>query len=74
MFLSKRSNGRYYVYYQQQNGKYTCVSTKTKFKAEASRFLTKFEKKIKGRNKDSLIHISLLDFFWGEEGFKKTQG
>lgn len=44
MYLSKR-NGIYYLYYKQINNKITCISTKTKKKSEALKFLSQFEKK-----------------------------
>jgi integrase len=50
MFLSKRSNGFYYIFYENQNGKRTCKSTKTKIKREAYKYLnsfsTQYEKQI----------------------------
>ncbi|WKZ68103.1 MAG: site-specific integrase [Melioribacteraceae bacterium] len=59
MYLSKRSNGFYYVYYDKPDGKRTCISTKTKFKSEATKFLSKFEKELKQRSIEKNIPISL---------------
>jgi site-specific recombinase XerD len=42
MFLSKRPNGIYYLYYEQSNAKRTCISTKCKLKSEAVKFLREF--------------------------------
>jgi hypothetical protein len=50
MFLSKRPNGNYYIYYER-NGKRTCISTKSKYKSEALKFLSHFDKEIKERKK-----------------------
>jgi len=49
MFLSKASNGNYYVYYTKSDGKKTRISTKSKKKSEAIRFVSEFEKNIKVR-------------------------
>jgi len=62
MFLSKRSNGTYYVFYEQGNGKRTCISTKTKLKKEANLFLSQFSEKLKSLRKQSFNPISLKDF------------
>lgn len=63
MYLSKRSNGRYYIFYPQQNGKYTCTSTGTKSKSEALKFLSKFEVELKERIAKKLYPIALIKFF-----------
>ncbi len=42
MFLSKRSSGVYYLWYNDESGKKCKVSTKTCSKAEAQRFLQHF--------------------------------
>ncbi|MFC2135323.1 tyrosine-type recombinase/integrase [Bacteroidota bacterium] len=64
MYLSKRSNGRYYIFYPQRNGKMTCISTKTKSKKEAIKFLTEFKTILKERNANQTIPIELKDFFF----------
>ena len=64
MFLSKRSNGRYYIFYPQPNGKLTCISTKTKSKKEAISFLLDFKTELKRRNDSKTIPIKLKDFFF----------
>ena len=42
MFLSKNAKGIYYLIYKQPNGKRTCVSTRSKRKPDALKFLTEF--------------------------------
>ena len=63
MFLTKRSNGNYYVFYER-NGKRTCISTKSKYKSEAIKFLSNFEKELKERQKTKVISISLKEFMF----------
>ena len=60
MYLSKRKE-IYYLYYPQQNGKMTCISTKTKYKSDALKYLSKFETEQK--NKPAEI-ILLNDFIF----------
>lgn len=62
MYLSKRQNGVYYIFYNQSNGKKTCLSTGEKIKSEAVRFLSNFESELKTRRKNKLNPISLKDF------------
>lgn len=62
MFLSKRSNGYYYVYYKKADGKKTCISTKTKIKSEALKFLTGFNNELKKRKLNGVIRKSLKEF------------
>ncbi|MEN8193294.1 MAG: site-specific integrase [Bacteroidota bacterium] len=64
MFLSKASNGNYYVYYTKSDGKRTRISTKTKKKSEAIKFVSEFEKNIKIRQLTETIPISLKKFSW----------
>jgi len=61
MFLSKR-NGIWYVFYSNSNGKRKSISTRSKFKSEAIKFLTRFRVKIKEREDNSVIPIQLQDF------------
>jgi len=67
MTLSKRSNGYYYVYYLQPNGKRTSISTATKIKAEALKFLANFQKELEERKfqklKSILLQELINDFF-----------
>ena len=62
MNLSKRSNGIYYVFYLQPNGKRTCISTGTKLKNEALKFLSEFQIEIKKRKLLNVIPKTVLDF------------
>ena len=62
MFLSKRSNGFYYIYYENERGRKTCISTKTKFKNEALKFLSNFKEEIKNRLASKVIPIELKKF------------
>jgi integrase len=62
MFLSKRSNGVYYIFYENSFGRKTCISTKTKLKNEALTFLTSFKQKLREREFLKTIPISLKDF------------
>ncbi len=62
MYLSKRSNGRYYIFYPQQNGKYTCRSTGTRSKSEALKFLANFENELKERISKKVNPIQLQHF------------
>lgn len=64
MYLSKRSNGRYYITHLQPNGKYTSISTKAKLKSEALKFLSSFEAELKERLARKLNPISLNKFFF----------
>jgi integrase len=65
LYLSKRSNGRYYIFYPQQNGKYTCISTGTRSKSEALKFLSNFENELKERLSKK-VNPALLQFFTSE--------
>lgn len=61
MYLSKRKkSGIYYIYFRKDDGKKTRVSTKTKIKSEALKFLSQFEKRVKQKTPKS--EISLGDF------------
>jgi integrase len=64
MFLSKRSNGIYYIYYQGSNGKRTSISTKTAFKKDALKFLSGFSKILEGKQSAEINSISLKSFSW----------
>lgn len=62
MFLSKRKNGFWYIYYEQKNDKRSCISAKSKLKSEALKFLANFEGELKGRRQLKVIPITLLTF------------
>lgn len=85
MFLSKRPNGVYYLYYTKQNGKRTSVSTKTKLKSEANKFLISFSGNLKKVKEKSVLPISLKSFtdefekhsevvhtYWTNYSYKQT--
>jgi len=61
MFLSKR-NGIWYLFYSNSNGKRKSISTRTRKKSEAIKFLTRFSDEIKKRDNSSVIPIKLQDF------------
>ena len=64
MNLSKRSNGIYYVFYFQPNGKRTCISTGTKLKSEALKFLSEFQEGIKKRKLSTVTPKTILEYRW----------
>lgn len=64
MFLSKRPNGVYHLYYEQPNGKLTSISTKAKLKSEAHKFLLDFSKKLKEQQTSKTIPIRLKEFLF----------
>lgn len=62
MFLSKRKNGIYYIYYEGSNGKRTSTSTKCKLKKDALEFFSKFSLQLKEEKNREFIPISLKQF------------
>lgn len=62
MFLSKRSNGFYYIFYENQNGKRTCKSTKTKIKREAYKYLNSFSTQY--QKQIQIQELTLKEFIW----------
>lgn len=64
MYLSKRSNGIYYIFYQNIFGKKTCISTKCELKQDALKFLSNFEAELKLRQQTKTIPISLKEFIF----------
>ena len=62
MFLSKRPNGIYYLYYNDNIGKRYCVSTKSKLKREALKFLTNFRVELEERASRKIFPITLNKF------------
>jgi len=59
IFLTKRSNGIFYICYFNSSGRWQRLSTKTKSKIEAKKFLVDFES-----NQNSCYpHIILSQFF-----------
>lgn len=61
MFLSKR-NGIYYIFYNNDSGKRTCISTKSNLKSEALKFLSGFKNELEKRKAQKTIPISLKEF------------
>jgi hypothetical protein len=62
MFLSKRSNGVYYIFYDQPSGKRTCVSTKAKHKNDALKFLNEFQNNLRIASDSKVMMIDLKSF------------
>jgi len=63
MFLSKRSNGIYYVIYTKK-GKRTKISTGTTKKQEASKFLIQFSNNFQEQKENPITQITLKEFCW----------
>lgn len=57
MYLSKHSNGTYYIYYEDSKGKRRSKTTGTKHKKEAEKFFTHYRKKIEA---ESLLDVPLI--------------
>lgn len=64
MYLFKRSNGIYYIKYQDKNGKTKSVSTKAKKKTEALLFLSTYSEELKVKEKLHHTPITLKKFCW----------
>jgi len=64
MFLSKTPKGIYYLFYKQQNGKRTSVSTRSKRKPDALKFLTEFRINKEEEEQRKYISITLKEFRW----------
>lgn len=62
MFLSKRNNGIWYIYYINQSGNKNRISTKCRVKAEALKFLSDFQTQLKKREQSKVTPITLKDF------------
>ena len=62
MFLSKLPNGIYHVYYFKEDGKKTKISTHTKLKSEAYKFLASFQEKLKLKQQNKIYSIDLKGF------------
>ncbi|MCL4512017.1 MAG: site-specific integrase [Bacteroidetes bacterium] len=61
MYLSKRENGIYYLYFEK-DGKVNKVSTKAKLKSEALKFLSNFQEELKKRKESKLESIDIQEF------------
>ena len=64
MFLSKHKNGIYHVYYYNKFGRRTTISTKSKTKSGALKFLTGFKEELKKRESEKTIPITMRKFFF----------
>jgi len=64
MFLAKLKNGYYYIYFIETNGKRNKVSTRTKIKSEARKFLISFQSTFSERKKEKLEPLTLKQFRW----------
>jgi integrase len=62
MFIYKRKTGYYYVYYSDDKGIRQAITTKTKLKSEAVKFLTNFKDEIKKKKEQKVIPINLTEF------------
>lgn len=71
MFLSKRSNGIYYIFYDQPNGKRTCISTKAKNKNDAFKFLSEFQNNLRLASESKVILIDLKTFSFDYQKFSE---
>lgn len=71
MFLSKRSNGIYYIFYDQPNGKRTCISTKAKNKNDALKFLSEFQNNLRLASESQVIPIDLKTFSFDYQMFSE---
>jgi integrase len=64
MFLSKRKNGFYYIYFDDIEGKRKAVSTKSKIKKEAIKFLSSFKLNLEEKQNNRVNDILLKEFIW----------
>ena len=75
MFLSKHSNGTYYLFYSDEQGKRKRVSTHCQYKTDALRFLQSFksdEYERRQKAKRKLLSEFLKDFLpYAEANFSK---
>ncbi len=62
MFLSKRPNGIYFLFYKRSDGQRASISTHTKLKSEANKFLVDFSNRLKISHQQKIIEISLNNF------------
>jgi len=59
MYLSKRINGYYYIYYKDKYGKHQGISTKSKLKSDALKFLTNFKSELKKKEHQKVVPMHL---------------
>lgn len=72
MFLSKRSNGIYYIFYQSPSGKRKWKSTGCNLKSQATKYLSEFGKQLDEGKRNKTIPISLKDFFFDFLRYSET--
>lgn len=72
MFLSKRSNGLYYIFFKNEKNKYTCISTKCRIKSDALKFLTNFNQELKLREQAKTVYITLDKFIFDFLKYSET--
>lgn len=71
MFLSKRPNGYYYIFYDKSDGKRYCVSTKAKKKSNALKFLSEFQNNLRLASESKVIPIDLKKFSFDYQKFSE---
>jgi site-specific recombinase XerD len=87
MFLSKRPNGVYHLFYTKANGRRSSVTTNTKLKSQANKFLAKFAANqfaddgdkiipitIESFSKEFLKHSETVHTYWTNYTYKRTFG
>jgi len=62
MFLTKRKNGNWSIIYVNEFGKRTKISTQTKLKSEAHKYLAEFSKQLEERKSRAHKYIGLKSF------------
>jgi len=62
VFIRKRKNGFYHIYYNGKDGKRKTISTKKTTQADALKFLTNFQQEIERRSGDEVQTIDLKSF------------
>ena len=59
MYLSKHKNGDYYIYFEDEFGRRKSITTKTKLKSEATKFLSQFKVFLQQRKESKTVSISI---------------
>lgn len=62
MYLSKHKNGNYYIYFEDEFGRRKSITTKTKLKSEATKFLSEFKVYLQHRKESKTVSISIQHF------------
>lgn len=58
----KHKNGNYYIYFEDEFGRRKSITTKTKLKSEATKFLSEFKVYLKQRKESKTVSISIQHF------------